>query len=124
MTHRLIRIEGLILSLTTLAVACALVIGGVRPLGIVLGGGAAFLDFVLIRVLVEAAVSRPRGVAWAVPLAFAKSILLVAVPASVLLLPTALIDGVSFALGVSTLPVAIVADAFLPLPPTRGRGAH
>lgn len=116
MTHRLGRIEGLILSLTTVAAVVALALDGGRPLGIALGGAAAYLDFVLIRVLVGTALSRRPSPALAVPLALAKSLLLVAIPATALLLPADLIDGVSFALGVSALPAAIVTDALLPLP--------
>ncbi len=115
MTHRLVRIEGLILSLTTVAAVLAAASGG-RPLGVVLGGGAAFLDFVLIRMLVATALSRRPSPTLAVPLALTKSLLLVAIPATALLLPAELVDGVSFAAGVSMLPLAIVADAFWPLP--------
>jgi hypothetical protein len=115
----LVRIEGLILSLTTVAAALALASGG-RPLGVVLGGGAAFLDFVLIRMLVAAALSRRPSPGLAVPLALMKSLLLVAIPATALLLPADLVDGVSFAAGVSMLPLAIVADALWPLPAASG----
>jgi hypothetical protein len=118
-THRLVRIEGLILSLTTIAAALALAAGG-RPLGVVLGGGAAFLDFVLIRMLVATALSRRPSPTLAVPLALMKSLLLVAIPATALLLPAELVDGVSFAVGVSMLPLAIVADALWPLPAASG----
>ena len=117
MSARLLRIEGLILSLTTVAAAGMFAVEGGRPLGVVLGGGAALLDFVLIRMLVAAALSRRPSPALAFPLAFAKTALLVAIPAAALLLPAGLVDGVSFAVGVTTLPVAIVADALWPLPP-------
>lgn len=116
MNDRLTRIETLIVSLTMLATAAALGCGLSRPLGIVLGGGTALLDFVLIRRLGAAALMHRSPVTRLVPMALAKSLLLVAVPAAALLLPHAVIDGVSFAVGVSALPLAIVVDATLPAP--------
>lgn len=122
MHDRLPRIEGLILSLTTIAAVAMFTIDGGRPLGVVLGGGAALLDFVLIRMLVATALSRRPSPALAVPLAFAKTTLLVAIPALALFLPTPLIDGVSFAVGVTMLPLAILTDALWPLPTVRDDG--
>ena len=116
MTHRLVRIQGLILSLTTVAAVVSFAIAGGRPLGVVLGGSAALLDFILIRVLVGTAFSKRPSPTLAMPLALAKTLLLVAIPATALLLPSSVIDGASFALGVSMLPLAIVADALMPLP--------
>jgi len=115
-SHRLLRIQGLILSLTTVAAAATFAIEGGRPLGVVLGGGAALLDFILIRMLVTLALSHQPSPALAFPLAFAKTTLLVAIPAIALFLPTDLIDGVSFAIGVTMLPLAIVGDALWPVP--------
>jgi hypothetical protein len=115
-THRLVRIQALILSATTLAVALAIGSGRGRPLGVALGGTAALLDFVLVQHLVKLAFARRPSAAWAVALALAKSLILVAVPALALLLPASLIDGASFAVGVSALPLAVVVDAVMPLP--------
>ena len=116
MTRRLARIEILTLSLATLAAATAYGFGCFRPTGIALGGGAAVLDFLLIRKLATAALRRRAPVTRVVPLALAKSLVLLAVPALALLLPPAVVDGVSFAVGVSALPSAVVMDALLPMP--------
>ncbi len=116
MNHRLQRIEGLILSLTTVAAAAMFAVEGGHPLGVVVGGGAALVDFILIRMLVATALSHRPSPALAFPLALAKTALLVAIPATALVLPAGMIDGVSFAVGVTMLPVAIVADAMWPLP--------
>jgi hypothetical protein len=105
-------------------VGVALASGRGRPLGIALGGGAALLDFVLIRWLAAAAMARGATVARAVPIALAKSLLLLAIPATALLLPAALVDGVSFAIGVTALPAAVVVDAFRPLPAPRIDGGR
>ena len=102
--------------LTIFAVAVALGLGISRPLGIALAGGAALLDFVLIRRLAAAALIRRPQLSSLVPMALAKSLVLILVPAAALLLPSALIDGVSFATGASALPLAVVLDAMLPLP--------
>ncbi len=115
MTHRLARIELLITSLTLLAAACALVVGAPRPLGIALGGGAAALDFAMIRRLGAAALVRRVPLQRMVSMALVKSVVLLAVPATALLLPRSLVDGVSFAIGVTTLPIAVVLDACLPV---------
>lgn len=117
MNRRLTRIQGLVLSLTTVLALLAMWSNVTRPLGIVLGGTAAWLDFVVLRGLAGAMISRRPAVAHLVPMALAKSFVLVAVPAFALLLPTSLVDGVSFALGVTALPVSIVIDALLPIAP-------
>lgn len=124
MTDRLTRIEILVLTLTTLAAASALALGGVRPFGIVLGGGAALLDLILIRLLATEALLRRPAPSRIVPLALAKSLVLLAIPALALLLPRGLVDGLSFAVGVSALPLAVVVEAFLPepVPAERGEG--
>lgn len=116
MNDRLARIEVLIVSLTTVAASTAFGCGFTLPLGVILGGSSALLNFVLIRRLGAAVLVRQPPVGWLVPMALAKSLALVAVPAAALLLPHTLIDGVSFALGVSVLPLAIVVDATLPTP--------
>jgi hypothetical protein len=121
-TVRLARIQALVALLTATAAGGALASGHGRPLGIALGGGAALLDFVLIRWLAASAMARGATVARVVPLALAKSLLLLVIPASALLLPAALVDGVSFAIGVSALPAAVVVDALLPLPVRRSDG--
>jgi hypothetical protein len=115
MNYRLTRIQGLVLSLTTILALFAVWSDATRPLGIVLGGTAAWLDFVVLRSLGTAMVSRRPAVGHLVPLALAKSVVLITVPAFALLLPTSLVDGVSFALGVTTLPASIVIDALLPI---------
>ena len=115
MTQRLARIEWLITSLTLASAAVALALGVARPLGIALGGGAALLDFVMIRRLGAAALVRRVPVHHVVSMALLKSIILLAAPAAALLLPRSLVDGVSFAIGVTTLPFAVVLDACLPV---------
>lgn len=115
MTQRLARIELLITSLTILLIAGASTTGVVRPLGIALGGGAVLLDFVLIRRLAGAALARRPALSRVVPMALMKSIVLVAVPALALWAPSTSIDGVSFAIGVTTLPAAVVLDACWPV---------
>lgn len=117
MKLRLVRIEGLVLSLTTAMAMIALCWGLSPPLGIVLGGIAAWLDFVVIKGLAAAMIARRPATGHILPMALAKSFVLVAVPASALFLPRALVDGVSFALGVTALPAAVVIDAFLPVVP-------
>ena len=84
------------------------------PMGIVLGGTAAWLDFVVIKGLASAMMVRKPATAHILPMALAKSFVLVAVPAFALLLPISVVDGVSFALGVTALPASIVIDALLP----------
>ena len=115
MTQRLIRIEWLITTLTLAVSATALASGAVRPFGVALGGGAALLDFTMIRRLGAAALTRNMPLHRIVSMAIAKSLLLLAVPAIALFLPSSVVDGVSFALGVTTLPAAVVLDACLPL---------
>jgi hypothetical protein len=121
-TVRLARIQAFLALLTATAVAVSLASGHGRPLGVALGGGAALLDFVLIRRLAASAMARGTSVARVMPLALAKSLLLLAIPASALLLPATLVDGLSFAIGVSALPAAVVGDALLPLPMGRSDG--
>jgi hypothetical protein len=53
-------------------------------------------------------------VAHVVPLALLKSLALIAIPAGALALPANVIDGPSFAVGVTMLPLAIVIDACAP----------
>ena len=115
MTQRLARIELLITSLTLGAAAAALALGVARPLGIALGGGAALLDFAMIRRIGSAALARRIALPRVVSLAFVKSAVLLAVPAIALLAPGTVVDGVSFAIGVTTLPVAVVLDACIPV---------
>ena len=105
------------LSLTTMLALAAMWSDATRPLGIVLGGTAAWLDFVVLRSLGSAMLSRRPTAAHLVPMALAKSVILTTVPAFALLLPTSLVDGVSFALGVTALPASIVIDALLPINP-------
>jgi hypothetical protein len=116
MMFRLVRIQGLLLGFTSLAALVALWTGATRPLGITIGGGAAWVDFVVIRRLATAMLSRkPAPSGHIVPMALAKSVLLIGLPAIALFLPSSIVDGVSFALGVTALPAAVVADALLPL---------
>ena len=96
--------------------------GLTHPLGIVLGGIAAWLDFVVIKRLAAAVIARRPATAYLLPMALAKSLVLVAVPASALFLPPSVVSGVSFALGVTALPASIVIDAFLPSVPERKTG--
>lgn len=114
MTFRLVRIQSLVLSLTAVVALIALCWRFTPPFGIVLGGLAAWLDFVVIKGLGTAMIARRPNTAHIFPLALAKSFVLIAVPACALLMPTATVDGVSFAVGVTTLPAAIVIDALLP----------
>jgi len=86
------------------------------PTGIVLGGFAAWLDFAVIKELVSSMLVRRPSPSHIVPMALAKSLILVSVPAGALLLPTSVVDGVSFAIGVTALPVAVVIDACLAAP--------
>jgi len=121
--ERLARIETLIIALTAGAAATALALGGPLPLGIALAGAAAWLDFVLIHQLGKAALTRRPALSWLVPMAIAKSLLLVLIPAAALLAPPGHVDGLSFAIGVTTLPAAIVLDCLLPPPPLAGEEA-
>lgn len=119
MSTRLRRIELAIIALTATAVAISVASETLRPLGVAAGGATALLDFVVIRLLVTAAFARRPSVSRAIPLAFAKSVALVLIPAAALLLPAGLIDGRSFAVGVTMLPLAVVVDALTPLAPQR-----
>ena len=116
MSERLARIEWLMTSLTVVAAAAALALGRTRPLGIALGGGAALIDFAMIRRIGAAALVRRIPLQRVVAMALVKSVVLLAVPAVALLLPGSLVDGVSFAIGVTTLPAAVVLDACVPVP--------
>lgn len=116
MTFRLARIQTAMLALTASFAAAALVSGATLPVGVVLGGAAAWLDFVVIKSLASAMLVRRPSPAHVVPMALTKSLVLVAVPGCALLLPAMLVDGVSFALGVTTLPLAIVIDALRAIP--------
>ena len=122
MMYRLNRIEVVTLTLVIMAAVTGQVLGIVRPLGVAMGGGAAVLDFVILRRLAMAALLRRGSVRRIVPLALAKSLVLLAIPAFALLLPVGLVDGISFATGVSALPSAIVIDVLLPVPMARGVG--
>ena len=115
MTERLARIEWLITTFTLAAAAVALGCGFARPLGIALGGGAALLDFAMIRRIGAAALARRAAMPRVVSMAFVKSAVLLAVPAIALLAPGTLVDGLSFAIGVTTLPIAVVVDACVPI---------
>jgi hypothetical protein len=118
----LTRIEALVVALTTTTALVALCFSALRPLGILLGGAGAWLDFVVIRSLATFAFSNRPALTHVVPLALAKSFALIAVPALALLLPASLIDGVSFAIGVTALPAAVVIDALSPLAVQSSRG--
>jgi hypothetical protein len=122
MTFRLIRIQALTLAITTIATIAVLAAGGLRPVGVVLGGAAAWLDFVVIRGLVSLMLVRRPKPAEILPLAFAKSAVLLAVPALALIAPGSVVDGPSFALGVTALPAAVVIDALTPRLGSRKRG--
>lgn len=116
MTLRLRRIQTLVPLLsafTALLVGCS---GVTTPTGVLIGGVAAWLDFVIIKELSSAILVRRMAKGHIVPMAFAKSLILVLLPAAALVLPTNVVDGVSFAVGVTTLPVAIVIDACLGIP--------
>lgn len=116
MNLRLKRIQGLVLILTTASALLAAWCRVSSPTGIVLGGFAAWLDFVVIKELVSSMLVRRPSPSHIVPMALAKSLILVSVPAGALLLPTSVVDGVSFAIGVTALPVAVVIDACLAVP--------
>lgn len=119
MTFRLRRIPTLTLGISVL-VAVAATIGGLTPgTGVLIGGLAAWLDFVVIRELASSMLGRNVVKSHLVPMALAKSFALILVPAMALLLPSSLVDGVSFAVGVTALPVAIVLDACLGAPQLR-----
>ena len=116
------RIQRLVLSLTTLMTLVTLVSGLTTPLGIVFGGMAAWLDFVVIRGLAAALVAHSPAKAHIAPLAVAKSFVLVSVPAIALFLPGTVVSGMSFAIGVTALPAAIILDACLAIP--RGKAGE
>jgi hypothetical protein len=116
MNIRLNRIPSLMVCFTAFVAVMSLATGLTRPVGIILGGLAAWFDFVVIKRLAAALIARRPATTHLVPLAFAKSIVLVSVPAIALFLPSTVVDGVSFAIGVTTLPVAVVVDAFLAIP--------
>ena len=116
MIVRLRRIEMLILALTAAAAAVALASRALPATGVAIGGGTALLDFVVIRRLASLAFVRRPNVTHVVPLALLKSVALIAIPAAALALPATLVDGRSFALGVTMLPLAIVIDACVPIP--------
>jgi hypothetical protein len=114
MNFRLARIQGLVLLLTTVMAAISTCSGLTHPLGIALGGIAAWLDFVVIKELVSAMIVHRPASAHILPMALAKSFVLVAFPAFALFLPSSVVNGVSFALGVTALPASVVIDALLP----------
>jgi hypothetical protein len=121
MNSRLARIQNLVLATTIVSAIIALGSGLTMPLGIVLGGLAGWLDFVVIKQLAGAMLTRRPTQSHVVPLALAKSLILVSVPALALLLPTSLVNGASFAIGVTMLPAAIVVDACLGVPQVETR---
>lgn len=123
MSFRLVRIQGLLLTMTIASASIAMWSGLTTPLGIVLGGLAAWLDFAVIKQLAGAMLTRQPAQAHVVPLALAKSLILVSVPGLALLLPASVVDGVSFAIGVTMLPVAVVVDACLGVPQVETREA-
>jgi hypothetical protein len=116
MNFRLKRIQSLVLLVTTVSALLGAWSGLSSPTGIVIGGFAAWLDFVVIRELVSAMLVRRPSPTHIVPMALAKSLVLVSVPAVALLLPRSIVDGVSFAIGVTALPVAVVIDACISVP--------
>lgn len=116
MILRLRRIQALVLLLSVLAALLAGCAGITTPTGVLIGGFAAWLDFVIIKELGSAMLVRRIAKGHIVPMAFAKSLVLVLLPAAALVLPTSVVDGVSFAVGVTMLPVAIVIDACLGVP--------
>lgn len=111
MNFRLKRIQSSVLLLSAFAAACAQLTDLTPATGILVGGLAAWLDFFVVKELATAMLARGIAKRHIVPMAFAKSMLLVLVPATALLLPTSVVDGVSFAVGVTMLPLAIVIDA-------------
>jgi hypothetical protein len=120
---RLARIERLIVGVTVFAAVATAAAGVCRAGGVLLGGTAALVDFVLIRRLASLAIGRRRVPVRLVPMALAKSAVLLIAPAAALLLPPWIVDGVSFAVGVTALPMAIVLDALLPSARVHVRGA-
>jgi hypothetical protein len=116
MIVRLFRIQILMAMLTTMLVFGSAWMQLCPPAGIGLGATAAWLDFVVIKNLGVAMLSGRVAKRFAAPLTLAKSFVLLAVPACALLLPASIVDGVSFAIGVTTLPAAVVIDALLTLP--------
>jgi len=119
MSFRLKRIQALMTSLIVIAGASAHASGSTPVSGVLIGGLAVWLDFVVIKKLAGAMLIRGVATSFIVPMALAKSLVLVSVPAVALLLPRSLVDGVSFAIGVTTLPMAVVIDACLPVPTTQ-----
>lgn len=116
MTVRLLRIQVLLAMLTTMLVLGSAWMRLCSPVGIGLGATAAWLDLVVIKNLGLAMLSGRVAKRHVASLTLAKSFVLLAVPACALLLPASIVDGVSFAIGVTTLPAAVVIDALLALP--------
>ncbi len=119
MNLRLKRIQALVLLSTVVASLIAQRSALACPSGIAIGGLAAWLDFVVIKRLAAMILVRQVTKSHLVSMAFAKSLILVLVPASALLLPASVVDGVSFAIGVTMLPASIVIDTFLRAPELR-----
>ena len=119
MNLRLRRIPTMTLGITVSMAVGAALIGRIPGTGILIGGLAACLDFVVIRELGSAMLARNVARGHLVPMALAKSFALILVPAMALSLPSDVVDGISFAVGVTALPTAIVADAWLGVPPIR-----
>jgi len=113
--HRLARIEMLILALTALAVVAALVSAArgrsASRSPVPRRGWTCSHPPARIGRLDSPSATIVAGAAGACEVAAAA-----VDPAAALLLPAGPVDGVSFAIGVSTLPLAIVVDATLPLP--------
>lgn len=119
MNLRLRRIETLVFALSAICALGAALSKLTPASGIVIGGFAVWLDFVVIRELATAMLTRNVAKSHLVPMALAKSLALILVPALALFLPSSVVDGVSFAIGVTTLPLAIVLDACLAVPQPR-----
>ena len=116
MTLRLQRIQMFVLLFTGVVAIAAQACSVTVPSGIVIGGLAAWLDFFVIKELAGMVLARKASTNHLASMAFAKSLVLVLVPAGALLLPARVVNGVSFAIGVTMLPVAIVVDACLRIP--------
>lgn len=116
MNLRLKRIQSLVLFLSAFCAVGAQLSGLTPATGVLVGGFAVWLDFVVIKELAGAMLVRNVPRRHLVPMAMAKTLALILVPAMALLLPHTVVDGVSFAVGVTTLPLAVVIDACFEVP--------
>lgn len=116
MNLRLRRIQSLVILLSAFCAVGARSSGLTPATGVLVGGLAVWLDFVVIKELAGAMLVRSVPRSHLVPMAMAKTLALILVPALALLLPRTVVDGVSFAIGITTLPLAIVIDACLGVP--------